>query len=86
MKVANDHAKKWFTEIKRLLEKEDNYFLDSVLDFTMQEAKSAANSEKNKPCTLIKLMYNKYYKRNYPKESLVDDQDFRRLIKLVKDV
>ena len=32
MKIANDHAKKWFTEIKRLLEKEDNYFLDPVLD------------------------------------------------------
>ena len=59
MKIANDHAKKWFTEIKRLLEKEDTYFLDPVLEFTMAEAKIAANSEKTKPCTLIKTMYNK---------------------------
>lgn len=59
MKIANDHAKKWFSEIKRLLEKEDSYFLEPVLDITMAEAKSAANSEKNNPCTLIKLMYNK---------------------------
>ena len=68
MKIANDHAKKWFTEIKRLLEKEDNYFLDPVLDFTMAEAKSAANSEKNKPCTLIKQMYNKQIKKKWPQE------------------
>ena len=52
----------------------------------MKEAKAAATSEKNKPCTLIKLMYNKMYKNNYPKVTLVDEQDFKRLIKLVKDV
>ena len=86
MKVAYDHAKKWFKEIKAILEKEEENFLDPSLNITMREAKAAATSEKNKPCTLIKLMYNKIYKRNYPKESLVDEQDFKRLIKLVKDV
>ena len=87
MKVAHDHAKKWFKEIKAILEKEEENFLEpSLNNFTMKEAKAAATSEKNKPCTLIKLMYNKMYKNNYPKVTLVDEQDFKRLIKLVKDV
>ena len=50
MKVAYDHAKMWFGEIKKALEKDDGFFLEPSLGIQISEAKVAAASDKKKPC------------------------------------
>ena len=84
MKVANDNAKIWFGEIKKMLEQEDTEpILDGLTNVAI--AKSAAKDKK-----LIRILYSKWMQKKgreiHMNDMRVDRSDFVAFIKMFKDI
>ena len=84
MKVANDNAKIWFGEIKKMLEQEDTeLILDGLTNVAI--AKSAAKDKK-----LIRILYSKWMQKKgreiHMNDMRVEKSDFVAFIKMFKDI